>query len=281
MIDIRSLSKPAVPLTADARPPLNIRGRLPPSSRAFARHPADRPGTGAAAGTSWRRFAFPLGRWSTARRMKSCATVPLRRRLAECSLGCRTRCLYEIIETEQLSGTASAPPDEADCRCALARRSWIQAGHFASNAPFPAEMMLRQAIERSGGLSLDAVVFSSEVGLRKPAAGCTAALLRSWIQVAPSLSATVARDFEGPQAIGPTKNARRCSARRTPSPGRARDPYDRLIYALPGLPVKPRKRPVRLWIFFYGRPRRVSVAMAGGLRVDRVLILIFAVLAAV
>jgi putative hydrolase of the HAD superfamily len=113
--------------------------------------------------------------------------------------------LYDILDAEQLVWDAAARVDAAG----LQVLSWLGANGFkravCSNAPFPPEMMLRQ-VEKNGVAALvEAVVFSSQVGFRKPAAGLYRAVLAA-IDVAPEhalfVGDRVREDYEGPVAIG-------------------------------------------------------------------------------
>jgi putative hydrolase of the HAD superfamily len=76
---------------------------------------------------------------------------------------------------------------------------------ICSNAPFPADMMRRQL--RTNGIAelMDAVVFSSEVGRRKPAPEAYRAALDA-IGTAPErtlfVGDRVREDYEGPRALG-------------------------------------------------------------------------------
>jgi FMN phosphatase YigB (HAD superfamily) len=113
--------------------------------------------------------------------------------------------LHEILDAEQQCW------DRAVCVDPDAPRvlSWlgdhgIKRG-VCSNAPFPPEMMRRQV--QSNGLAelVDAVVFSSEVGRRKPAAEVYRAALEA---IGTSAEKTlfagdrVREDYEGPVAVG-------------------------------------------------------------------------------
>jgi putative hydrolase of the HAD superfamily len=94
-------------------------------------------------------------------------------------------------------------------RDALQALSWlgdhgIKRG-ICSNAPFPPEMMRRQV--RSNGIAdlVDAIVFSSEVGRRKPAREVYLAGLEA-IGTKPECTLFVGdrvrEDYEGPRALG-------------------------------------------------------------------------------
>jgi putative hydrolase of the HAD superfamily len=113
--------------------------------------------------------------------------------------------LYDILDAEQLVWDAAARVDATG----LQALSWLGAHGFkravCSNAPFPAEMMLRQVESNGVAALVEAVVFSSQVGLRKPAAGRYRAAL-SALDVEPERALFVGdrmrEDYEGPRAIG-------------------------------------------------------------------------------
>jgi putative hydrolase of the HAD superfamily len=91
---------------------------------------------------------------------------------------------------------------------------------IASNAPFPPAMMHRQV--RSNGLAerVDAVVFSSEVGRRKPAPELYQAALDRLGVAAPEalyVGDRLLEDYDGPRRVG--MRAILCTAlARTPAP---------------------------------------------------------------
>ena len=113
--------------------------------------------------------------------------------------------LYEILDAEQMCWDRSVKLDPD----ALQVLSWLGTHGIkralCSNAPFPPEMMRRQV--NSNGISemVDAVVFSSELGRRKPAPELYIAALNA-IGVEPQHSLFVGdrlrEDYEGPRAIG-------------------------------------------------------------------------------
>lgn len=90
----------------------------------------------------------------------------------------------------------------------------------ASNAPFPADLMRRQLGVTGIAERVDAVVFSSEVGRRKPAPELyQAALAQLGVEPADALYVgdRVVEDYEGPRRIG--MRAVLCTAlARTPAP---------------------------------------------------------------
>ncbi|TMF21759.1 MAG: HAD family hydrolase [Chloroflexi bacterium] len=113
--------------------------------------------------------------------------------------------LHEILDAEQRCWDRAVELD-ADARDVL---SWlgdrgIRRG-ICSNAPFPPEMMRRQ-VETNGITALvDAVVFSSDVGRRKPAPEMYHAALDA-IGTSPDRTLfagdRVREDYEGPMALG-------------------------------------------------------------------------------
>jgi FMN phosphatase YigB (HAD superfamily) len=113
--------------------------------------------------------------------------------------------LHEILDAEQQCWDRAVVVD----RDALQVLSWlgdhgIKRG-ICSNAPFPPEMMRRQV--RSNGIAdlVDAIVFSSEVGRRKPAREVYQAGLEA-IGTKPERTLfagdRVREDYEGPRALG-------------------------------------------------------------------------------
>jgi HAD superfamily hydrolase (TIGR01509 family) len=113
--------------------------------------------------------------------------------------------LHEILDAEQRCWDHAVKVD----RHALDILRWLGATGVrrgvCSNAPFPPEMMHRQV--RSNGLAglVDAVVFSSEVGRRKPAPEVYQAALDA-IATRPErtlfVGDRVREDYEGPMALG-------------------------------------------------------------------------------
>jgi putative hydrolase of the HAD superfamily len=113
--------------------------------------------------------------------------------------------LYEILDAEQLCWDRSARLDPD----ALQVLSWLGAHGIkrgvCSNAPFPPEMMRRQVDTNGVGEMVDAVVFSSEVGRRKPAPEVyRAALDAIGVDAGHALFVgdRVREDYEGPRAVG-------------------------------------------------------------------------------
>jgi HAD superfamily hydrolase (TIGR01509 family) len=113
--------------------------------------------------------------------------------------------LHEILDAEQQcwDRAVEIDPDALDVLAWLGARR-IKRG-VCSNAPFPPEMMRRQV--RSNGITdlVDAVVFSSEVGRRKPAPELYQAALGA-IGTEPErtlfVGDRVREDYEGPRAVG-------------------------------------------------------------------------------
>jgi FMN phosphatase YigB (HAD superfamily) len=113
--------------------------------------------------------------------------------------------LYEILDAEQRvwDHAARLDPDGLWLLEWLAMHGYRRA--ICSNAPFPAEMMRRQV--RSNGLAalVDAVIFSSEVGRRKPAPEVYEAVLDAVGVQAPEalfVGDRVREDYLGPRAAG-------------------------------------------------------------------------------
>jgi HAD superfamily hydrolase (TIGR01509 family) len=113
--------------------------------------------------------------------------------------------LREILDAEQRcwDRAVRVDPDVPSTLNALATRG-LKRG-ICSNVPFPPEMMHRQL--RSNGITelVDAVVFSSEVGRRKPAPEVYEAALGA-IGTDPERTLFVGdrarEDYEGPTALG-------------------------------------------------------------------------------
>ena len=113
--------------------------------------------------------------------------------------------LHDILDAEQQCWDRAVRVDPE----AIPLLQWLGERHvrrgICSNAPFPAEMMRRQL--RTNGVAgvVDAVVFSSEVGRRKPAPEMYRAALDA-IHTAPERTLfagdRVREDYEGPRALG-------------------------------------------------------------------------------
>ena len=113
--------------------------------------------------------------------------------------------LHEILDAEQLcwDHAVRVDPDGRRVLESLGERG-IRRG-VCSNAPFPAQMMRRQL--RSNGIAdlVDAVVFSSEVGKRKPAPELYSAALEAIDTPAGRtlfVGDRVREDYDGPVALG-------------------------------------------------------------------------------
>ena len=113
--------------------------------------------------------------------------------------------LYEIVDAEQRcwDGIVKVDPGAVGVLSLLGSRGIRRA--ICSNAPFPPEMMRRQVETNGIGALMDAVVFSSMVGRRKPAPEMYEAALEA-IGVAPGralfVGNRVREDYEGPRWLG-------------------------------------------------------------------------------
>jgi HAD superfamily hydrolase (TIGR01509 family) len=113
--------------------------------------------------------------------------------------------LYEILDAEQQCWDRAVRLDPD----ALPVLSWL-ASHgikraVCSNAPFPPEMMRRQVDSNGVGRLMDAVLFSSELGRRKPAPEIYRAALEALgvgADRALFVGDRVREDYEGPRAVG-------------------------------------------------------------------------------
>ena len=130
--------------------------------------------------------------------------------------------VYEILDQEQRCWDRAVRVD----REAIGVLKWLgwrgTKRAVCSNAPFPAEMMRRQ-VESNGIADLvNAVLFSSEVGRRKPAPELYLAALDA-VGVPPEralfVGDRVREDYDGPRAVG--MRAVICTAHATepPPPG--------------------------------------------------------------
>lgn len=113
--------------------------------------------------------------------------------------------LYRILDLEQRCWDRAVrlAPGALEALEALGERGLHTA--VASNAPFPPEMMHRQARLTGIAERVDAVVFSSEVGRRKPAAELyMAALERLGVPAGEALYVgdREVEDFDGPRRVG-------------------------------------------------------------------------------
>jgi putative hydrolase of the HAD superfamily len=127
--------------------------------------------------------------------------------------------LYEILDAEQLVWDRAATVSVD----ALPLLSWLGVRGIkraiCSNAPFPPEMMRRQVDGNGVGELVEAAVFSSQVGKRKPAAEIYRAALDS-LGVDPEralfVGDRVREDYDGPRALG--MSAVICTAHATDAP---------------------------------------------------------------
>lgn len=113
--------------------------------------------------------------------------------------------LYEILDAEQRvwDGTARVDAAALDVLTRLGERGVKRA--VCSNAPFPPEMLLRQLQGNGIGARVDGVVFSSQVGRRKPAPEIYRAALELVGVEAPNalfVGDRVREDYDGPRAVG-------------------------------------------------------------------------------
>lgn len=113
--------------------------------------------------------------------------------------------LHEILDAEQQcwDRAVQVDPDALSVLASLGARG-IKRG-VCSNAPFPGAMMRRQVQVNGIAALVDAVVFSSEVGRRKPAPELYRAALDA-IGIEPDrtlfVGDRVREDYEGPRALG-------------------------------------------------------------------------------
>jgi HAD superfamily hydrolase (TIGR01509 family) len=120
-------------------------------------------------------------------------------------IGLPAALLYEILDAEQQvwDDVAQVDPQVPSVLAALRQRRIKRV--VCSNAPFPPEMMLRQ-VEKNGIAALmDAVVFSSRLGRRKPAPEVYRAALEAVgveAERAMFVGDRVREDYEGPRSVG-------------------------------------------------------------------------------
>ena len=113
--------------------------------------------------------------------------------------------LHEILDAEQRCWDRAVvvDPDARDVLSCL-RDHGVKRG-ICSNAPFPPEMMRRQLTTHGLTALVDAAVFSSDVGRRKPAPDMYRAAL-DLIGTPPErtlfVGDRVREDYEGPRALG-------------------------------------------------------------------------------
>ena len=113
--------------------------------------------------------------------------------------------LYELLDAEQQVWDRAARVDPMG----LQVLDWLGANGFkravCSNAPFPPEMMLRQVAGNGVASSVEGMVFSSQVGYRKPAPEIYRAALELVgveAQHALFVGDRLREDYEGPRAVG-------------------------------------------------------------------------------
>ncbi len=113
--------------------------------------------------------------------------------------------LYEILDDEQQCWDRAVRVDPD----ALQVLAWLAAHGIkravCSNAPFPPEMMRRQVDANGVGALMDAVLFSSQLGKRKPAPEIYRAALDALgvqAQRALFVGDRVREDYDGPRAMG-------------------------------------------------------------------------------
>lgn len=113
--------------------------------------------------------------------------------------------LHEILDAEQQCWDRAVQVD----RDALRVLAWLRAHGIkrgiCSNAPFPPEMMRRQVQSNGIAEEVDSIVFSSELGRRKPAPEVYRAGLHA-LGTNPErtlfVGDRVREDYEGPRALG-------------------------------------------------------------------------------
>ena len=113
--------------------------------------------------------------------------------------------LHDVLDAEQRcwDRAVRVDPNALGVLARLGERG-IKRG-ICSNAPFPPEMMRRQLASNGIAAAVDAVVFSSEVGRRKPAPQVYQAALAA-IGTGPArtlfVGDRVREDYEGPRSLG-------------------------------------------------------------------------------
>ncbi len=113
--------------------------------------------------------------------------------------------LYEILDAEQQvwDDVGQVDPEAPRLLGWLGQRGIKRA--VCSNAPFPPEMMLRQVENNGIAALMDAVVFSSRLGRRKPAPEVYQATLEAVgveAERALFVGDRVREDYEGPRSVG-------------------------------------------------------------------------------
>ena len=113
--------------------------------------------------------------------------------------------LYAILDAEQKVWDDAARVDAAGIEVLDRLHARGVRTGLCSNAPFPPEMMLRQVAGNGIAGRVDAVVFSSEVGWRKPAPEIYLAALDALGVTADRalfVGDRVREDYDGPRAVG-------------------------------------------------------------------------------
>jgi FMN phosphatase YigB (HAD superfamily) len=113
--------------------------------------------------------------------------------------------LFDILDAEQLVWDRAAQVAEQAPRVLAWLGEQGVKRAICSNAPFPGPMMRRQVDTNGLGALVDAVVFSSDLGRRKPAPEIYRATLDA-LAVTPAnalfVGDRVREDYEGPRAVG-------------------------------------------------------------------------------
>jgi HAD superfamily hydrolase (TIGR01509 family) len=113
--------------------------------------------------------------------------------------------LYDILDAEQMCWDKIVKVDHGATRVLGWLREQGVKRALCSNAPFPPELMRRQVDSNGIGELMDAVVFSSAVGRRKPAPQMYRAALEA-IGVSANralfVGNRVREDYEGPRKLG-------------------------------------------------------------------------------
>ena len=113
--------------------------------------------------------------------------------------------LHEILDSEQKVWDRSVRVDpQAPIVLTALKERGLRRG-ICSNAPFPPAMMRRQMDSNGIALMVDAIVFSSEVGKRKPSPELYRAALDAIGTTAGRtlfVGDRVREDYEGPRAVG-------------------------------------------------------------------------------
>ena len=130
--------------------------------------------------------------------------------------------LYRILDGEQLCWDRAVQVVAEALSVLDALRGRGVKTALASNAPFPPEMMTRQVTGNGIGERMDAVVFSSMIGRRKPAPELYRTALDA-LAVRPERALYVGdrqrEDYDGPRAIGMRALLCTANARTVPAPG--------------------------------------------------------------